>query len=633
MEHFDHLSHHFIADPEIDPFAEGVPSHDDVLRAAETLILSASGWRKVFAAGGNEESRTADIGAADKIIAGIAALVLTEYVRSRDAAVPLVICTGCDARPSGPAVMDVMHRIFIALNVEVHSLFISAAPELMASVKLDERVDGFAYITASHNPIGHNGLKFGGVDGAVFGGAESAELITRFRETLADPYIVERITGLSKTASPVTYTELLEKIPARKHHALKRYQAFTYRVVSGAIQQKHQDTFFKRLTSALDRNSIGIVGELNGSARGTSIDHDFLSTCGFIVDMHNDIPGNVVHRIVPEGESLDLCRELLLKKYRQNSAFILGYVPDNDGDRGNIVYINTAAGRAETIDAQEVFALVVLSELAYQDYLAEEDDQAVKKAVVVNGPTSMRIERIARVFDAEVYRAEVGEANAVHLAEQLRKDGFSVRILGEGSNGGNITHPATVRDPLNTIFSLVKLIVFTGRNDPSNLFARWCRKSASPLPDQQIFSLHEVIDSLPAFITTSAYEAEAIMRIRSTDHAGLKLKYENIFLEEWDRKKDFLRAEYGIHTWREVNYEGVETKAGFGPGFRTGGEKGGLKIIFSNLSGEDTDFLWMRGSGTEPVFRVLADTAGNDQLRHDWLLQWHRGMIERADSC
>ena len=70
-----------------------------------------------------------------------------------------------------------------------------------------------------------------------------------------------------------------------------------------------------------------------------------------------------------------------------------------------------------------------------------------RPAVVVNGPTSMRIERIAEAYGAGVFRAEVGEANVVNLAAARRSGGYEVRILGEGSNGGNITHPATVRDP------------------------------------------------------------------------------------------------------------------------------------------------------------------------------------------
>jgi phosphomannomutase len=93
-----------------------------------------------------------------------------------------------------------------------------------------------------------------------------------------------------------------------------------------------------------------------------------------------------------------------------------------------------------------------------------------------------------------------------------------------------------------------------------------------------------------------------------------------------------LARDYGIVSWREINYEGTGEVAGFGPGFRTGSERGGLKIIFSDQAGRDTDFIWMRGSGTEPVFRVLADSVGKDPARERTLLEWHRQMIREADT-
>lgn len=634
MEYYDPRTHHFIADPEADPFGDGTPVFKDLEKASRPLILSASGWRKVFAADENEESRTTAISPADRVIAGAAAMVLTEYLGSETGGGRVVISTACDSRPTGPALMDIMHRVFLALEADVQPLFIAAAPEAMASVKLDELADGFAYISASHNPIGYNGLKFGGADGAVFGGAKSSALIERFRTVLEDPCTIDRIVSLVRSVSPVRYSELLERIPACKQQSLQRYAAFTRRVVTGSAgqQPRKEPDFFEALGRALEHHPIGILGELNGSARGASIDMEFLRSAGFIVEMHNDTPGDVVHRIVPEGESLDLCRSLLENARRENPAFSMAYVPDNDGDRGNIVYYSPAGKKAVPIDAQQVFALTVLAELAFQDFQEEETGTALKKAVVVNGPTSLRIERIARAFSADVFRAEVGEANVVGLAEKLRGEGYSVRILGEGSNGGNITHPATVRDPLNTIFSLARLTAFRGPASPYNFYNRWLRLSGTGPDHPAEFGLDEVIASLPSFITTSAYEPEAIMRIMTANHARLKANYEKIFLEEWELRKETLREEYGIHSWREINYEGIEAREGLGPSFRSGSEKGGLKIIFSDSRGEDTDFLWMRGSGTEPVFRVLVDCAGRDRSRHDRLLEWHRGMINRADT-
>jgi len=641
MEVYDHLSHLFIADPERDPFPEGLPNRKELQSAMETFILSASGWRTIFSADSDPQSRSSEIDGAHKIMAAAAAFVLTEHLKALSGTSSPVIYTGCDARPTGSSIMDIMHRVFLGEKTRIHPIFICAAPEIMASVKLDDQADGFAYISASHNPIGYNGFKFGGADGAVYGGSDSAKLIHRFRELIAEPDIIERMAKLIRRTNTADYSELLQKVRSNKHLALQRYTLFTQRVVSGKVQVPHQQTFFQRLEQSLSRAPVGIIGELNGSARSTSIDLNFLRKCGFMVEMFNNIPGQVVHRIVPEGESLNDCLTLLEKLHGENGAYTLGYVPDNDGDRGNIVFFNKNRNRAEIIQAQEVFALAVLAELAYDAAerrkagfsSSHESAGDEKQAVVVNGPTSMRIEEIARIFSAEVYRAEVGEANVVNLAEHLRSRGYRVRILGEGSNGGNITHPATVRDPLNTLFSLIKLLSFREEDSPYNLFKQWCSLAEGRYHYDPEFNLQDILGSLPAFITTSAYEDEAIMKIKTIDHGLLKRRYEEIFLEEWEKQKLYLRETFGIHSWREINYEGTEMKAGFGPDFRSGEEKGGLKIIFTGKNGQDSDFIWMRGSGTEPVFRVMVDCAGTDRGRHDWLLHWQRDMIERADSA
>ncbi|MFW5727191.1 MAG: hypothetical protein ACOCW5_01245 [Spirochaetia bacterium] len=615
-------------DAEHSPFAEGAPSYSELTQAVESLILSASGWRKVCAADGDEESTTEEVSAADKVIAGTAALCFIEYLCRQGCTKP-VVWIGCDSRPTGAALMDVMMRVLLSMGVQLKATFITAAPELMAATKVDPEADGFIYISASHNPIGHNGFKFGGANGAVLGGDSSAELIVHFEAALHEERIIEKVAKLTSNADPNAYRRVLDTSNRNKQSAAQSYSDFTRRVVSGYEDEVQQAVFFDALSDSLRHTPIGILGELNGSARSTSIDRSILENSGFLVEMHNDSPGRVVHRIVPEGSSLDLCRELLAKAHTNEPAFTLGYVPDNDGDRGNIVFVSENTPEPRQLSAQEVFALAVLAELAYQQHFMSVDQPT---AVVVNGPTSMRIERIARAFGAQVWRAEVGEANVVNLAEELRSRGYRVRILGEGSNGGNITHPSTVRDPLCTIYSLAKLLAFRGEAPSFNPYRQWCLSEESRRVYTPGFTIADILESLPPFSTTSAYEPEAKMQIKTRDQAALKRRWEHVFLQEWEGYRGFLQSEYDIVSWREINYEGTEARPGFGPQFRSGSEKGGLKIVFSNSAGEDTDFIWMRGSGTEPVFRVLADSYGADRRRHDWLLEWHRSMIESADS-
>ena len=137
--------------------------------------------------------------------------------------------------------------------------------------------------------------------------------------------------------------------------------------------------------------------------------------------------------------------------------------------------------------------------------------------------------------------------------------------------------------------------------------------------------------ALPKRTITGNFSAKATMRITCMDHGNLKLVYEDLFASQFIQRQDELRDRFNIHGWREEQTEGTTLRIGVGPQYRTPPMRGGLKIIFLDQRGEATDFLWMRGSGTEPVFRIMADAYGTDQARHDYLLEWQRSLVEKAD--
>jgi phosphoglucomutase len=313
----------------------------------------------------------------------------------------------------------------------------------------------------------------------------------------------------------------------------------------------------------------------------------------------------------------------------------MGYVPDCDGDRGNLVVWDEAEGRARILDAQEVFALSCVAELAHLVWTGElsydnKGNAMNKAALAVNDPTSLRIDRIATAFDVSVFRAEVGEANVVGLARKLREKGYTVRILGEGSNGGTITHPSAVRDPLNTVFSLVKLLSVRSGEGKQGFFEIWCDLSGRAETYHPHFSLGDIIASLPAFVTTGAYSPEALLRVKTQDHETLKNRYQGLFLRDWEEQKDRLKTRYGICGWEAAAYNGMEERRGIS---RFGGAgRGGLKINFLNGSGIPIAFLWMRGSATEPVFRIMADAEGSDKRLERELIKWQRRLAAEADK-
>jgi len=145
------------------------------------MILSHSGWRGIFAADGGEESKTGEISAAHRAIAAGAAEVFADYLCGSGK--PLVL-VGCDTRPTGKAIARAMIPVLRKCGCRVRYAGVVAAPEIMAWARgLGRRAGscGFIYISASHNPIGHNGLKFGLADGGVLPSEEAAKLAEKFR--------------------------------------------------------------------------------------------------------------------------------------------------------------------------------------------------------------------------------------------------------------------------------------------------------------------------------------------------------------------------------------------------------------------------------------------------------------------
>jgi phosphoglucomutase len=611
-------------------------------KALGGMILSASGWRGVFASSGNDEGREEEISSSHMVITALAARAFSSYLKNTEA--NPVVLIGMDTRPTGPAIAGVMIRAFLADGCGVCFAGVTAAPEIMAYARYcgtgqgsgDRKVRGFVYISASHNPVGHNGIKFGLVDGGVLPGGESAKLIAVFKGLAAENGSEADTVKLINSADPAAVDEVYKNQRKVKENCRNAYLHFTREVVSGKAEGKEQDEIFSILKKGIKENPLGVAADFNGSARTLTIDKEFLNSIGIPINALNDQPGEIAHRIVPEGESLEPCRRLLEETHVWDPSFSLGYVPDCDGDRGNLVVWDDAQIKARILEAQEVFALACVSELAYMVWTGSlrydnKGNALDKAAIAVNDPTSLRIDRIARAFDVSVFRAEVGEANVVNLARKLRDRGYAVRILGEGPAGGNITHPAAVRDPINTVMALVKLLVLRSAGSKPGLFELWCNLSDQAETYHADYTLKDIIASLPCFITTGAYTEDAVLRIKTQDHAALKDRYEKIFRRDWDRRKEGLKQRYGIVSWEAAGYMGTEEKrslSGFGSTLR-----GGLKITFYRENNINTACIWMRGSGTEPVFRIMADAEGPGKRLERELIEWQREMVIEADNA
>jgi phosphoglucomutase len=695
-----------MGDPYIDPLGTP-PSPADAATFFETLILSASGWRGVF--GQDDDDMTETINPAKAYAVARMALVFADRLleifsastTAGNTGRPPVVAMGMDTRPTGPAIADVMIRVFAARGLDVRYAFMTAAPEMMAwarqagSLPADNPgyLDAFCYISASHNPPGHNGVKFGLTDGGVLDPAETRQLIARLRDGACSAIDIERMAELTAAPEPTAIAGLYSSAVANKRQAISAYTLFTREVAGLSADLADQESELDALAAAIrahsrpaseleesddpmsrgDRNAgfleegdrdteadqpdgdIGIVADFNGSARALSIDGDFLSGLGINLQSVNAAPRHFAHRIVPEGESLDQCRRELAATRRSGRNCLLGYVPDCDGDRGNIVYWDDMDKEAKALEAQETFAVAVLAELASAEHRELVKAAAGQKntrdstkgsagheggpglsqpgkgrAVVGNDATSMRIDHIAKAFGAQVFRAETGEANVVGLARLLREKDFTVRILGEGSNGGVITHPAGVRDPLNTITAMLKLLYLRDQGTVPGPFKLWLQKTGRAEAYRDNFGMADIIASLPPYATTSVFETRAALRISTRNQGALKKAYGRLFREAWPALAAELQPTFGTLSWRVMASQGKEEKPLEG-GFDESGT-GGIKILLENQDGAVTAFLWMRGSGTEPVFRVMVDVRGGNQAMEQLLLERHTSLVRQADA-
>jgi phosphoglucomutase len=625
----------------------------DTEKALQGMILSTSGWRGVFAESGNEESSETVVSPSHRLIAAAAAGVFLDFLTTRNGETtrsrPQEVIVGRDTRPTGEAIVGAMIPVILTSGFTPRYVSIAAAPEIMAYAR--SRRSAFVYISASHNPIGHNGIKFGLGDGGVLPGNEAAIMAEKLGELLASEEETARL-GKILDSPPKEANQVYSLAPQYKREALKAYALFTREIVSGR-NGGDAGELFDALSEGAGKLNLGIAADFNGSARTLSIDRDFFLNLGIKFYGINDKPGEIRHRIVPEGDSLEPCRLVLEELHRKEPvvlselalpsdpvvsskpSVVLGYVPDCDGDRGNLVIWDGEEGRARSLEAQEVFALACVAELAYMVWLGElrydnTGNALIPAALAVNDPTSLRIDRIARAFDVSVFRAETGEANVVGLARKLREQGYLVRILGEGSSGGSIIHPSAVRDPIDTVAAILKLLTIRGDGNRRGLFELWCGLSNQGETYREDFSLSDIIAALPAFVTTGAYTGDAVLKVKTRDHGELKNQYEKIFRRDWEIRKEELKARYGITGWDVSAYIGTEEKRGISR-FGDAG-RGGLKIGFTNAEGRKIACIWMRGSGTEPVFRVMADAEGSDRRFERDLIAWQRRMVLEADS-
>lgn len=599
-----------------------LPSLEDRERFLQRCVLSASGLR--FIHSGDEEDESSWV--CDEALYFVACSIAVYGERALGQGKRKKLWMGHDARPTGPLLMALGKGLLESMGFAIDLMGLGPIPEVMAATH-QSGADGFCYFTASHNPKGHNGLKLGFGDGAVL----SKSVVTPMIDDLKAMYLGEESELWSRFVASFIQQDLSSLSSSdQKALSLGYYRKFALETVLPG----RGDEFLPSLKGALASHSQDgqashgqaphaqvplFLFDMNGSSRLKSVDLDFLKEAGIDVEVMGEEPGVFHHAIIPEGASLEPLRARVQERMDQGRKVLGGMVPDCDGDRGNLIL--PVEGKAKALKAQETFALCAIAEYSTRRALGEQSPLGL----AANGPSSLRLEAILKAYDIRIERAEVGEANVLALASKMRGEGVVVPMSGEGSNGGNILNPSTVRDPLMTLLSLLKFVALPLKKGEDESSASRCVGAEKGL--DPACALETVLKKFPLWTSTDAFDGDALMPVPKIDHDVLKRRYEEKLSQHFEGHSEFWSA-LGVASMSYYSNEGIENIPG--PGNRPQPAKGGLQIFLMDAQGQRKGFLWMRGSGTEPVFRVMVDWPG-EQKEHDELLALHRALI--TQSC
>ncbi len=287
---------------------------------------------------------------------------------------PIVI--GTDSRPSRDMVKQAAIAGLMSVGCAPIDLGIVPVPALQLYVRQSGAFGGIC-ITASHNPIEWNALKFFGPDGILLRPNQAVELTDLYHQG-----VYPRVTYRDLTDVKEDHTA------AVRHH----------RAVLSAVD-------VERIRA---RRFRVVVDCCNGAAsRSTPA---FLRSLGCdVVEMFTDPEQPFPHNPEPLPENIGA----LCNRVKEVGAHI-GFVQDADADR--LAVVNE---QGEPLGEECTLALVVRHMLRKQ-----------VGPVVVNVSTSRMVDDVAAEFGAPVYRTRVGEVNVVEKMLEV-----NAQVGGEGNGG------------------------------------------------------------------------------------------------------------------------------------------------------------------------------------------------------
>jgi len=268
-----------------------------------------------------------------------------------------VVAVGRDTRPSGMMVFGAVSAGLMSVGVDVIDVGIATTPSI-ALMGRYRKTDASIVITASHNPIEWNGIKFLRHDGIAYPPEQAAEIK---RTYFAKEWKLADIEHLGRFSTD------------------SRAHANHMQIVLGLFDTK----------AIAEHRYRVVLDSINGAGCvGTPM---LLGKLGAeLVHMNGEGTGIFAHTPEPTKDNLvTLCEEVKRKKAA------VGFAQDPDADRLAIVDENGVY-----IGEEYTLALATYARLMVK-----------KGPVVANLSSSRMCDDIAERFGCPVYRTAVGEAN------------------------------------------------------------------------------------------------------------------------------------------------------------------------------------------------------------------------------
>ncbi len=405
---------------------------------------------------------------------------------------PPTILIGRDGRESGPEIKKAIIEELENAGVNYIDGDILPTPTVLFAVR-KHRYNGAIIITASHNPIEYNGLKFVN-EKALFIDESEVEKMKRCLEGSEREHA---ILGSSTEGGGTSKAIFQQKnMRADKNNMSSEFSS------KPDFAKEHADQILKNIDiEAIRARKFKVaVDMINASA--CVVDPYLFEQLGATLISLNNIPnGKFTHKPEPLRENLTEIAQLV-----KESDVDIGFAHDPDADR--LVVIDE---HGEIISEEHTLALGVenvLSKYPLND-------------VVINMSTSQMNCDIAKAHGGKCIRTKVGEANVVEGI-------ISNKAIIGGEGGGSSIYPMinTARDSFVSLALVLELLATRSQTASvcvATLPAYIMRKDKMPIAG----NLHSIYDKMKSNFKNAIVNELDGLRLDFADSSWIHLRPSN----------------------------------------------------------------------------------------------------------